>query len=110
MSKVRTNTNSDTNSDNTTPEPATVLQQAHQIIYGDRERTYGKPEKNLQTIADYWSTHLSSVFNEKLTLTIDDVCSMMILLKTARLANDPHHKDSLVDICGYAALSERCKQ
>jgi Domain of unknown function (DUF6378) len=33
----------------------------------------------------------------------------MILLKVARLANDPTHRDSLVDICGYAATIERCK-
>jgi hypothetical protein len=34
----------------------------------------------------------------------------MILLKTARLANDQTHRDSVVDICGYAALIERCDE
>ena len=86
-----------------------ILEEANAIIYGDRERTYGTPSKNLQLIADYWGHHLSGVFGEKIELTINDVCTMMILLKTARLANDPLHKDSLVDICGYAALVERCK-
>jgi len=35
---------------------------------------------------------------------------MMVLLKGARLANDPNHHDSVVDICGYAALIERCEE
>jgi len=28
----------------------------------------------------------------------------------ARFANDPSHRDNLVDICGYAALIERCDE
>ena len=32
--------------------PQNVLQEAEQIIYGDREQTYGAPGKNLQAIAD----------------------------------------------------------
>ena len=28
-----------------------VLQEAHKIIYGDREQTYGHPDKNLKTIS-----------------------------------------------------------
>lgn len=41
------------------------------------------------------------------SISSEDVAHMMILLKVARLANDPYHRDSLVDVCGYAALSER---
>ena len=87
--------------------PLTMLQRAHEIIYGDREQTYGSPDKNLQTIADYWSTHLSNQLNEKIVLTCADVCEMMILLKVARLGNNPTHADSLLDIAGYAALQDR---
>jgi hypothetical protein len=32
---------------------------------------------------------------------------MMSLLKIARLANDPEHRDSQVDACGYMGLAER---
>ena len=28
----------------------------------------------------------------------------------ARFANDPSHRDNLVDVCGYAALIERCDE
>lgn len=85
-----------------------VLKEAHTIIYGDREKTYGHPSKNLKAIATMWTTYLQSVGSR--SLTSQDVCVMMILLKGARLANDPAHRDSVVDICGYAALIERCSE
>lgn len=88
-------------------EEKTLLQQAHELIYGDREKTYGDPSKNLRVIATYWSTHLSASTGKEITLTALDVCTMMILLKQARLANNPIHFDSLLDTAGYAALQER---
>jgi hypothetical protein len=87
-----------------------VLQEAEQIIYGDRETTYGSPDKNLKVIASYWTTHLNASYGKNLSLTVDDVCVMMMLLKQARLANSPKHRDSLVDVVGYAALKDRCDQ
>ena len=92
-----------------TAEPKTLLQQAHEIIYGDREQTYGNPSKNLKQIAAYWSIHLSGTTGENIVLTPEDVCEMMILLKVARLGNTPQHTDSLLDIAGYAALQDRIK-
>jgi hypothetical protein len=82
----------------------TVLHEAERIIYGDREKTYGSPSKNLQVIAEMWNAYLGN----EVCLTAQDVCVMMILLKAARLKNTPGHRDSVVDICGYAALMERC--
>ena len=35
---------------------------------------------------------------------------MMVGLKLARLANDPRHKDSQIDACGYLRLLERCQE
>ena len=89
-----------------------VLEEAQDIIYGDRERTYGHPAKNLNCIADMWNSYLMSRFDEELPklLNAKDVAVMMVLLKASRLANDPNHRDSLVDICGYAALVERCDE
>lgn len=34
----------------------TIADKAKEIVYGDRERTYGHPGKNLKVIADLWST------------------------------------------------------
>jgi hypothetical protein len=85
-----------------------VLKEANTIIYGDREKTYGHPAKNLEAIACMWNAYLKSVGSRE--LKAQDVCVMMVLLKGARLANDPSHRDSVVDICGYAALIERCSE
>jgi hypothetical protein len=90
-----------------------ILAEAERVIYGDREKTYGSPGKNLTNIAQLWEMYLrgrglldessSGVFHY-------DVANMMILLKIARLANNPGHRDSLVDIAGYAALVDRIEQ
>jgi len=85
-----------------------VLKEANKIIYGDREKTYGKPSKNLETIATMWNAYITARSDK--VLNAKDVAAMMVLLKTARLANDPSHRDSVVDICGYAALIERCDE
>jgi hypothetical protein len=85
-----------------------VLKEANKIIYGDREQTYGKPSKNLDTIAKMWNAYIGAL--DKRDLNAKDVAVMMILLKSARLANQPDHRDSIVDICGYAALIERCDE
>lgn len=79
-----------------------ITKEAENIIFGDREATYGEPSKNLLMIANLWSAYLGT----KLTAT--QVCDMMILLKVARLKNSPQHRDSMVDIVGYTLLKERC--
>lgn len=85
-----------------------ILQEAEAIIYGDREKTYGKPSKNLACIATFWSAYLENRFGPALDLAASDVAVMMTLLKVARLANSPGHRDSLTDGAAYLALVERC--
>lgn len=87
-------------------DPAAIDQEARDVIYGDREQTYGHPSKNLQLIAEF----LTSYLGLDVPLTCDDVCNMMILMKTARLKNMPEHRDSLVDTIGYTLLKERCRE
>lgn len=88
-----------------------VLAEASEIIYGDREQTYGHPSKNLDVIADMWNAYMKGrITVENYLLNAKDVAAMMILLKAARLANNQSHRDSVVDICGYAALIERCSE
>jgi hypothetical protein len=90
----------------------TILKEAHSIIYGDREKTYGHPSKNLNTIAVMWNAYLAAKPVPSGTFELDakDVAALMMLVKVARFANDPTHRDNLVDICGYAALIERCDE
>lgn len=96
--------------------PATqrsVLDEASSIIDGDREGTHGEPGKNLRTIAELWDVWLRARGITKPgapALTESDVCMLMNLLKTARLANNITHHDSQVDLCGYTRLMQRVQQ
>ena len=85
-----------------------ILKEANTIIYGDREKTYGHPSKNLETIATMWNAYVNAKVGN--SLNAKDVAAMMVLVKVARFANDPDHRDNLVDMCGYAALIERCDE
>lgn len=91
---------------------SSILAKAEEIVTGDREKTYGSPRKNLDTIAAYWTAHLKArnILTPLSSLTFEDVALMMAALKLARLANDPTHEDSLVDACGYLRLLDRCQQ
>ena len=90
--------------------PKSILNEAQSIIYGDREKTYGAPDKNLKAIAGYWANHLHTRFGVYHDISPEDVCIMMVLLKAARLGNDITHRDSLVDAVGYLALMERIQK
>jgi hypothetical protein len=87
-----------------------ILKEANAIIYGDREKTYGHPSRNLETISKMWEAYVCARKNPFDELTPKDVAAMMVLVKVARFANDPTHRDNLVDMCGYAALIERCDE
>ena len=68
---------------------------------GDRHLNYGKPEANFQRIATLWNA-----WNEiKKPGPIEpwEVAVFMSLMKFARLAHAPNHRDSWLDIAGYAA-------
>ena len=78
-----------------------IADKAKEIIYGDRESTYGDPTKNLRCIAGMWSAYIG------VEVTPHDVCNMMIALKLARLKNTPDHEDSMIDLIGYTLLQER---
>lgn len=81
-----------------------ILEEAQSIIYGDREKTYGKPDKNLNCIAAMWTAYRHSTGRDH--ITAHDVCMMMALLKIARQAHR-YKRDNLVDACGYLALADR---
>lgn len=82
-------------------EPTTLLTEARDIVYGDREQTHGEPGKNLKAIAAMWSP----IFNQN--VTEQQVLLAMIALKVARAINTPSHRDHWRDIAGYVALAER---
>jgi hypothetical protein len=75
-----------------------VLADAGMKINGDRARDYGDAYENHSRIAMMWSAIL------KRDVSPSEVALCMIALKLSRLANQPEHLDSWVDVCGYAAL------
>jgi prophage DNA circulation protein len=87
-----------------------ILDDAKEIIYGDRERTYGRPEFNLTSIAEFWRLYLERKHNVLVALMPADVAYMMVLLKLARLMNQDDHRDSQVDAVGYMALIDRIQR
>ena len=74
-----------------------ILHEAAQVI-AERSKTYGEPDKAMAAIAARWSLTLGH------PVTPAEVVLCMIDLKLTRLARDPKHQDSALDVAGYAAL------
>lgn len=83
-----------------------VLAEAERLIFGERQGDYGHPSRNFGDIARLWNVYLER--RPPGPLVPPDVCAMMALLKMARLASNPAHRDSVVDAIGYLALYEEC--
>lgn len=79
-----------------------IVGEAIAIVRGNRESVYGPPDQNFRTIAAFWSNWLSVRLKTPLEIDGADVCYLMQLMKLARLANSPRHRDSVVDVVGYA--------
>lgn len=74
-----------------------LLIEAARVVTQDRNAQYGSPEDSFEIVAELWSTLFKiPVFPYQVALAQD-------LLKTARLMNNPGHRDSWVDKAGYAA-------
>lgn len=78
------------------------LLDAAKAAVADRGLNYGTPEDNFDRIANLWTAHLTNR-NCDFDFSATDVAMMMVLMKVARLENQPHHDDSWIDIAGYAA-------
>lgn len=81
-----------------------VLAEANSIVNGARAQTYGGPEDSFKTIAALWGAYKGDTG----AFTTSDVAIMLALLKVARLKNSPDHRDSWVDLAGYAACGAEC--
>lgn len=95
------------------PSPANILEEAARLVYGDRHKAYGPPSRNFQIIANLWAAYLNAaptVHSGYIVLRPEDVAVLNILQKIARLVSTPGHRDSLIDIAGYAATIERLSE
>lgn len=78
-----------------------ILKAAKACVCGDRERDYGSPERNFETIAGLWNAYLG--VHPGTPLDPKDVAAMLALLKIARIASGHAKADNWVDLAGYAA-------
>ena len=67
-------------------------------IVSERRAQYGEASIAMAAIATRWSVTLGQ------PITPAQVVLCLIDLKLARLAHNPAHEDSAVDVCGYAAV------
>ena len=67
-------------------------------VLEERRDDYGEAADQFKAIAARWSITLD------VPVTPAQVALCMIDLKLTRLAYDPRHADSVVDVIGYAAL------
>ena len=78
-----------------------ILEEAPEIVHGDRNRDYGHPLDNHGLTAQLWSAYTGS------DITAEDVCFINIQQKISRMrTSGTITRDGLVDIAGYAANIE----
>lgn len=88
-----------------------LLEEAMKITGQDRNKAYGNPEDNFTNIANLWNAYFdASQPNGSRDCTASDVANLMILMKVARLSTNLGHRDSAVDIAGYAACLADCQE
>lgn len=96
-------------------ERGQVLTEAHKIINGARQQSYGNPEDTHGVIAELWNGYLRAkgvtlgcIEGQPMYLSqLDpkDVALMMVLFKIGRELNGAGCKDNMVDAAGYIALA-----
>lgn len=90
--------------------PESVLQEAERIINGERAKDYGDSIYNdFKTIGELWSVVLNTRHGTSVVVSSDDVAMMMLLLKVSRSIKNTTHRDSLVDIAGYAGCAAKLR-
>jgi hypothetical protein len=77
-----------------------LLVEAEELVNGPRSQKYGQPVDNFRRIANLWTAYLDGKTGP---LTVADAALMQALIKVARLRETPGHRDSWVDLAGYAA-------
>ena len=78
-----------------------ILEEAQEIIHGDRSRDYGHPLDNHGLTAKLWGDFLAQ------EITPEDVCFLNMLQKMSRAKTTGRiTRDTLVDIAGYSGNVE----
>ena len=77
-----------------------MLDEAKQVVDGQRQQDYGSINESFTRIAGLWSAY-TGIHIDKY-----DVAKMMMLLKISRAKNG-NHRDSYVDIVGYVECVDK---
>jgi hypothetical protein len=77
---------------------------AKRLTSYDRQTDYGSPIEDFTKQAKMWGAILGT------NVTPQQIAMCMIAVKLSRLTNSPRHKDSCVDIIGYARCLDLCNQ
>lgn len=87
-----------------------ILNEAIELINGERENTYGDPLDDFLTTATFWQTYITRTIEARGGLDIKphDVAVMMNLLKTARISWSPEKRDHWADLAGYTGCGWDC--
>jgi hypothetical protein len=78
--------------------PAEMFLKHASNVVAERRALYGEASTAMAVLAARWSATLGQPVSPA------QVILCLIDLKLARLAHDPSHEDSAVDVCGYAAV------
>lgn len=89
----------------TEAKPETVLEEAARLVdRGSRQHDYGDVAKSFDLIARGWSRVLG------IDVTPMQVALCMIETKVSRAITGGFHRDSFVDIAGYARCAEKLQE
>lgn len=91
-----------------TPSPrASALDEAKQLITGDRNNQYGPPTQDFQRSADALNAYGYRGPDGR-PLQAHDIAIMVMSVKLSRLMWTPEKRDHWVDIAGYAGCGYEC--
>lgn len=82
-----------------------ILEEANQYTSKDRQEVYGHPIDDFAKVTEMAKPILESNIDPVLKHAL-----YMIQVKVARLLNTPGHRDSIVDIAGYANTYAMCAE
>ncbi len=80
-----------------------ILDQAKALTEGDRNKAYGCPVNGMELLAKMIDTYLGGI-----GLTAVDAAVIMAFVKISRIATNPNHMDSYIDLSAYAAIAGEC--
>jgi len=85
-------------------EKEDVCDVAKRLTSYDRQLDYGSPIEDFTKQARMWSVILNT------NVTPQQIAMCMIAVKLCRMTNSPRHRDSAIDVVGYARSLDLCNK